>query len=211
MTIRFLLRSGAMPGLGLVLVLAFVLAFALAGCGHGIFGAGPFSRNGAPAAGSAQTRTVQTETVQEKPMRGDAGVNDVALVNRAQDKTRHDKIRKDERESKIWDLFTDRTPPDTTIKVNKYLWQASLQVLDFLPIRSVDPFSGVIVTGYGTPPGGTRAYRATVYVPDPALDARSLKVAIETRNGAVSADTRRAVEDAILTRARQLRVQDSNL
>ncbi len=206
MTIRFLLRGGAMPGLGLVLVLAFFMTFALAGCGNGIFGTRLFSRNGAPAAGS-----VQTEAVQEKPMRGDAGVDDVAVVNRAQDKTRHDKTRKDEREAKIWDLFTDRTPPDTTIKVNKYLWQASLQVLDFLPIRSVDPFSGVIVTGYGTPPGGTRAYRATVYMSDPALDARSLKVAIETRSGAVSADTRRAVEDAILTRARQLRVQDSNL
>jgi hypothetical protein len=37
----------------------------------------------------------------------------------------------------------------------------------------------VIVTGYGTPPGGGRAYRATIYVQDPALDARSLKVALQ--------------------------------
>ena len=95
--------------------------------------------------------------------------------------------------------------------MNKYLWQASLEVLDFLPIQEVDPFSGVIVTGYGTPPGGGRAYKATVYVTDPALDARSLKVSIRTRGGAVSADTQRAVENAILTRARQLRVRDSQL
>jgi hypothetical protein len=95
--------------------------------------------------------------------------------------------------------------------VNKYLWQASLEVLNFLPIQSVDPFSGVIVTGYGTPPGGGRAYRATVYIQDPALDARSLKVALESRGGAVSADTVRAVEDAILTRARQIRIRDSKL
>jgi hypothetical protein len=111
----------------------------------------------------------------------------------------------------IWDLFTQRDEPNTTVEVNKYLWKASLEVLNFLPIQSVDPFSGVIVTGYGTPPGGGRAYRATVYVQDPALDARSLKLALATRGGPASADTVRAVEDAILTRARQLRIQDSKL
>ena len=78
-------------------------------------------------------------------------------------------------------------------------------------MQQVDPFSGLIVTGFGTPPGGGRAYRATVHVTDPALDARSLKVALATRSGAVDADTVRAVEDAILTRARQLRIRDGNL
>ncbi|PTE16541.1 DUF3576 domain-containing protein [Pseudogemmobacter blasticus] len=112
----------------------------------------------------------------------------------------------------ILGLFSNQANPNTTVEVNKYLWQASLEVLNFLPIESVDPFTGVIVTGYGTPPGGGRAYRATVYVQDPALDARSLKVALQSRGGgAVSAETQRAVEDAILTRARQLRVRDSNL
>lgn len=114
--------------------------------------------------------------------------------------------------STIWDLFKNSDDPNTTVEVNKYLWQASLDVLNFLPIESVDPFTGVLVTGYGTPPGGGRAYRATVYVQDPALDARSLRVALQTRGGgAVSSETARAVEDAILTRARQLRIQDSNL
>ena len=99
-----------------------------------------------------------------------------------------------------------------TVEVNKYLWDAAQEVLNFLPIESVDPFTGVIVTGYGTPPGGGRAYRATIYVQDPALDARSLKVALQARGGGpVSAETQRAVEDAILTRARQLRIQDGKL
>ena len=97
------------------------------------------------------------------------------------------------------------------MEVNKYLWQASLEVLDFLPIQSVDPFSGVIVTGYGTPPGGGGSYRATVFVQDPALDARSLKLALESRGGPVSSETTKAVEDAIMTRARQLRIRDSKL
>jgi len=104
-----------------------------------------------------------------------------------------------------------RTAGSESVAVNRYLWAASLDVLNFLPVQSVDPFTGVIVTGYGTPPGGSRAYRATVYITDPALDARALNVAIQTRNGPASAETQRAVEDAILTRARQLRVADSNL
>jgi len=110
----------------------------------------------------------------------------------------------------ILDLLNDGDP-DVTIEVNKFLWSASLDVLNFLPIQTADPFAGVIVTGFGTPPGGSRAYRATVLIRDPALDARSINVAIATRNGPASAETVRAVEDAILTRARQLRVQNLDL
>lgn len=117
----------------------------------------------------------------------------------------------EENRETIWDLFEDRDDPNTTIEVNKYLWNASLDILNFLPIQSADPFSGVIVTGYGTPPGGGRAYRATVLVRDPALEARSLDVALATRSGPAPTATVRAVEDAILTRARQLRIRDLGL
>ncbi len=113
--------------------------------------------------------------------------------------------------STLWDFF--RGPQDQARigKVNKYIWNASLEVLDFLPVDSVDPFTGVITTGYGTPPGGGRAYRATIHISDPALDARALNLALQTRAGPVSAETTRAIEDAILTRARQLRAQDKQL
>jgi len=115
------------------------------------------------------------------------------------------------RESTIWDLFENNDDPNVTVAVNRYIWNASLDVLNFLPIESADPFTGVISTGFGTPPGGGRAYRATIFVRDPALDARSLRVALQTRSGPVDADTLRAVEDAILTRARQLRMADDSL
>ncbi len=120
--------------------------------------------------------------------------------------------REEGERTSLFDLFRTSDDPNTTVEVNKYIWQASLEVLNFLPIESVDPFTGVIVTGYGRPPGGGRAYRATVFVQDPALDARSLKVALQGQGGgAVAPETVRAVEDAILTRARQLRIRDSNL
>ncbi|WP_092693463.1 DUF3576 domain-containing protein [Tranquillimonas rosea] len=115
-----------------------------------------------------------------------------------------------ERET-IADLFGGGDDPNRTVEVNRYIWNAAQDVLDFLPVEAADPFSGVLVYGYGTPPGGAQTYRATVYVRDPALDARSLNVALATRSGPASPDTVRAIEDAILTRARQLRIQDSNL
>ena len=80
-----------------------------------------------------------------------------------------------------------------------------------MPIQSADPFSGILVMGFGTPPGGGRAYRATVLVRDPALDARSLSISLQTRGGPASVDTVRAIEDAIMTRARQLRIRDGKL
>ena len=110
----------------------------------------------------------------------------------------------------IWDAFKP-TKAEQIVQVNRYLWTATLDVLDFLPLQTVEPYTGVIVTGYGTPPGGGRAYRATVHIKDPALDARSLNVSLQTRNGPVSASTARAIEDAILPRARQLRIADRKL
>jgi len=111
----------------------------------------------------------------------------------------------------IWDLFGNADDPNVTVEVNRYLWNASLEILDFMPVEAADPFSGIIQFGYGTPPGGSRAYRATVYVQDPALEARSLRVAVESRGGSVGRETARQIEDAILTRARQLRIRDGNL
>jgi hypothetical protein len=106
-----------------------------------------------------------------------------------------------ETENTIWDIF-NRKSNENQVLVNRYLWAASLEVLDFLPMQSVDPYTGVIVTGYGTPPGGSRAYRATVLIDDPALEARALNVALQTRNGPVSGATARAGENSILNRAR---------
>lgn len=114
-----------------------------------------------------------------------------------------------EQKNTIWSIFNRKTS-DTSVSVNKYLWSASLEVLNFLPIQSIDPYTGVIVTGYGTPPGSGQSYRATVLIDDPALDARSLNLSLQTRGGRmVNKATSRAVEDAILSRAREMRISDN--
>ena len=110
---------------------------------------------------------------------------------------------------KLGDLF--KSGGDEIGSVNKYLWQASLEVLSFLPINSADPFSGIIVFGKGKASGSSQSYDATVYISDPALDARSLSVTVRSSNGTISSEAKREIELAILSRARQLRLKELDL
>ena len=110
---------------------------------------------------------------------------------------------------KLGDLF--KSGGNEIGSVNKYLWQASIEVLSFLPINSADPFSGIIVFGKGKAPGSSQSYDATIYISDPALDARSLSVTVRSSNGTISSEAKREIELAILSRARQLRLKELNL
>ena len=110
---------------------------------------------------------------------------------------------------KLGDIF--KSGGDEIGSVNKYLWQASIEVLNFLPINSADPFSGIIVFGKGKAPGSSQSYDATVYISDPALDARSLSVTVRSSNGTISSEAKREIESAILSRARQLRLKELDL
>jgi hypothetical protein len=102
------------------------------------------------------------------------------------------------------------------LPVNKYLWQGALDTLSFLPLASTDPFTGVIATEWGsTPEAPGERFKVTAYILNPGLSAAALKVAVfrELRSDAglwtpapVSADTARQLEDAILIRARQIRI-----
>ena len=110
---------------------------------------------------------------------------------------------------KLGDIF--KGGGDEIGSVNRYLWQASIEVLNFLPINSADPFSGIIVFGKGKVPGSSQSYDATVYISDPALDARSLSVTVRSSNGTISLAAKREIESAILSRARQLRLKELDL
>ena len=104
-----------------------------------------------------------------------------------------------EEKENILDLFQNKQDSNTAIGVNRYIWIATLDVLSFLPIETADPFTGVISFGYGKVPGTNKSYRGTVLINDPALDARSLKVSLSTKNGTpIDTETRLAVENAIL-------------
>jgi hypothetical protein len=179
------------------LAVTAALVLALAGCGGGA-GGGLFARG--PAQPMTQERQAELDNLNEAFSREERADRARTFTPATQ------------RRSLLGDLFRAGRESDVGTNVNRYLWNASLDALSFLPVETVDPFTGVISTGYGTPPGGGRAYRATIYISDPALDARSLRIALQTRGGGpVSAEVTRQVEDAILTRARELRVRDSRL
>jgi hypothetical protein len=103
------------------------------------------------------------------------------------------------------------------IGVNSFLWRASLDTLAFMPLASADPFGGVIITDwYADPTTPTERFKATVYILDTRLRADALNVSIfrQTQvNGAwqdatVDPQTEIQIENAILTRARQLRLSN---
>ena len=99
--------------------------------------------------------------------------------------------------------------------VNAYLWRASLDTLSFLPLSSADPYGGVIITDwYANPEKKDERMKATVYILDTRLRADGVSAAVfrETlTNGvwtpaSVSPETNVALENAILSKARQLRL-----
>jgi len=107
---------------------------------------------------------------------------------------------------------------ENRLPVNKYLWRASLDTISFLPIASVDTFSGVIATDWATAQGApNERSRVTVFVRDAELTATALDVTVFRETlvpggtwQSVAADPTVAgrLEDAILTKARQLRIED---
>jgi hypothetical protein len=102
------------------------------------------------------------------------------------------------------------------IAVNAYLWRASLDTLSFMPLSSADAFGGVIITDWYAPPETPdHRFKANIYILDRRLRADGVRVALfhQRRDGAgqwvdaqVHDKTAIKLEDAILTRARQLRV-----
>ena len=110
----------------------------------------------------------------------------------------------------------DRSEQETGgIGVNSYLWRASLDTLNFMPLSSADPFGGIIITDwYSDPTTPTERFKATVYILDTRLRADALNVSIfrqqQTAAGwtdaTVDPETEIQIENAILQRARQLRL-----
>ena len=135
--------------------------------------------------------------------------NDEKITSAITDHTKKKGIVLIDDNGNLGDLF--KNSGDEIGSVNKYLWQASIEVLNFLPINSADPFSGIIVFDKGKAPGSSQSYDATVYISDPALDARSLSVTVRSSNGTISSAAKREIEIAILSRARQLRLKELEL
>ncbi|MFA4994389.1 MAG: DUF3576 domain-containing protein [Bdellovibrionales bacterium] len=109
-----------------------------------------------------------------------------------------------------------KTSENTGIGVNGFLWRAALDTISFMPIASADPFGGVILTDwYSASETPNERTKLNILIRDRELTANGVKVSVfrQTKvakgtweNASVAASTASSVENAILTRARQIRM-----
>ena len=116
-----------------------------------------------------------------------------------------------------------KTAPKTNVQqgigVNGYLWRASLDTLSFMPLLTADPWGGVInYDWYINPQAPNERFKATVFILDTRLRADALNVTVTKEvKGAdgqwtaapVAAQTEADLENAILTKARQLNLSNA--
>ena len=112
---------------------------------------------------------------------------------------------------------SDDTAASSTpqLGVNSYLWRATLDTLNFMPLASADPVGGIVISDwYAAPDKPDEHMKVTVYILDRRLRADAVKVSVfrQTRgaNGwsdaQVNPDTGIKLENAILSRAREIRL-----
>jgi len=120
-------------------------------------------------------------------------------------------------------LFGPKLPDDQaggagSIGVNNLLWRASLDTVSFMPLVSADPFGGVIITDWYTPPSAPdERFKVNIYIRGRALRADGIRASVFRQqmqgsswvDAPVALNTATDLENAILTRARQMRLAGS--
>jgi hypothetical protein len=109
---------------------------------------------------------------------------------------------------------------DATLGVNAYLWRGALETLGFMPLASADPFGGVIITDWYSPPttNGER-FKATAYILGRQLRSDGVHVTLfrQVRDGGQWTDapinpaTAADIESKVLARARELRAETAGV
>lgn len=120
-----------------------------------------------------------------------------------------------------WPFYIADDEEDSTtldapeLGVNAYLWRATLDTLNFMPLASSDPIGGVVITDwYSSPESPSERVKVTTYILDRRLRADALRVSVfrQTLNGGMwvdaqtNPDTAVRLENAILTRAREIHI-----
>ena len=104
---------------------------------------------------------------------------------------------------------------EQNIGVNSYLWRATLDTLSFMPLMSADPFGGVIITDwYTVPDNQEERFKVNAYILSNSLRADGIKITIfkqkKEKNDWVNINVpekvARDMEDAVLVKARQMRI-----
>jgi Domain of unknown function (DUF3576) len=102
------------------------------------------------------------------------------------------------------------------VGVNSYLWRATLDTVSFMPLSSADPFGGVIITDWYSPPEQpAERFKVNIFILGRELRADGVRASVfhqkrdttgQWSEAPVDTNTATDIENAILTRARQLRL-----
>lgn len=101
------------------------------------------------------------------------------------------------------------------IGVNSFIWRAALDTVSFMPLASADPFGGIIMTDwYAAPETPGERTKVQIYVLSRELRADAVRATVfrqvaggsnSWKDAPVAADSGTKLENAILSRARELR------
>ena len=103
------------------------------------------------------------------------------------------------------------------VGVNGYLWRSCLDILSFMPLSSADPFGGVIITDWYSPPEAPRSrFKVTAYILSSSLQSDAVRISVfrqvrtdsgEWEDMAVNEVVSSDLENTVLARARELKVR----
>ena len=110
----------------------------------------------------------------------------------------------------------DSEGTDGAVAVNAFLWRAALDTISFMPLASADPYGGIIISDWhALPESPDERFKVNIYILGRLLRADGIKASVFRqiregdiwRDSIVGQEVSTEFEDAILTRARKLRMQ----
>ncbi len=102
--------------------------------------------------------------------------------------------------------------------VNVFLWKGALDTINFMPLSSADPVGGTIITDwYSTSDNSSERCKINIFISGKELKTQNLKVTSFCQeyknqiwvNKDVSVENNIKIENAILNKAKKLRLQSS--
>ncbi len=105
-----------------------------------------------------------------------------------------------------------------SMSVNVFLWRGALETISFMPLNSADPVGGTIITDWYSISGNEKERcKLNIFISGKKLKSENLKVAsfcqeIKNQiwvNKKINDDNNIKIENAILNKAKKLRLQSS--
>ena len=110
------------------------------------------------------------------------------------------------------------TSTSINMPVNIFLWKGALETVNFMPLSSTDPIGGTIITDwYSTTENQNERCKLNIFISGKKLNTENLKVTSFCQeykdqiwiNKNISKDNNTKIENAILNKAKKLRLQSS--